>query len=146
MPLPLLILAIGAPALLLGTALGTGGTLLLSQVAKPAASPQPSAIAVSGSVTLKDGFGAEGTACTGNGGFSDIREGAQVVITDAKEATLGVGSLDAGKRDKAGRCEFAFALDIPKGHQFYGIEVSHRGRLQYSADQISAPLFLSLGD
>ncbi|TMR09302.1 hypothetical protein ETD86_44160 [Nonomuraea turkmeniaca] len=146
LPLPLLILAIGVPALLLGVALGTGGTLLLGQLAKPAASPTPSTIAVSGSVTLKDGFGTEGAPCSGDGGFNDIREGAQVVITDATQVTLAVGSLGAGKRDKAGQCEFAFAITAPTGHDFYGIEVSHRGRLQYSASQISSPLFLSLGD
>lgn len=150
LPLPLLVLAIGAPALLLGAVLGVGGTLLVgSQVSAPpaaSASPSSSTMPVSGTVTLQDGFGAEGLPCEGKGGYNDIREGAQVVITDAKQATLAVGALGPGKRDEKQRCEFAFSLSAPAGHEFYGIEVSHRGRLQYPADRISRPLELTLGD
>lgn len=150
LPLPVLILAIGVPALLVGAVIGVGGTLLLNRPATESAATSsaatPKTILISGTMTLDNGFGAEGLPCSGTGGYSDMREGAQVVITDANSATLAVGSLDAGRRDSAQNCAFPFSLAAPAGHQFYGIEVSHRGRLQYSTAQISQRLQLTLGD
>jgi hypothetical protein len=151
---PLLILAIGAPALLLGAGLGVGATLLATRaVATSAAaeasttSPTATTFTVSGSMVLHDGFGADGVPCSGDGGYSDIAEGTQVVISDESSKTLAVGVLKAGRRDSNGRCKFPFeVLRVPTGQSFYGIEVSHRGRLQYSESQIRQGLQLSLGD
>lgn len=145
--LPVLIIAVGAPALLIGAALGAAGTLWLNRPAsKPATTSSPNAIPISGTVTLNDGFGVEGLPCSGEGGYGDIREGAQVVVTDAASKTLAVGALGPGRRDAKQDCEFAFSVTAPSGQQFYGLEISHRGRLQYSAAQVSKPLQLSLGD
>lgn len=119
--------------------------------------PQPSSsrsLTVRGTVLVRGSpqdFEVDGWACATTGGFKDIRAGAQVVITDASATTIGVGNLSAGWGTAAGDprvgCEFPFVItDVPAGHQFYGIEVSHRGRLQYAADQLASPLHLELGN
>lgn len=146
--LPLLILAISIPALVLGVALGVAGTLLApALLASPAAPAAAQTMVVSGTMALDDGFGVKDAPCSGDGGYSDIREGAQVVITDASSATLAVGALRSGRRNSTGDCEFPFTVGgVPTGHQFYGIEISHRGRLQYPAAKLKTPLQLSLGN
>lgn len=103
---------------------------------------------VTGSVTLEvtwDSvrFGDHPT-CFGEGDYADVNEGAQVVVTDAAGATVGVGELDFGVHREEG-CVFGFSLAVPAGQEFYGLEVAHRGRAQYSAAQMSAPIELSIG-
>lgn len=112
----------------------------------------PSALKVSGVITVTPSNypnvwpGEANTPCATTDGFSDIAPGTQVVITDAASKTLALGRLEVGTRDGVGGCSFAFTVPgVPLGQQFYGIEVSHRGRLQYTADQVKLPLSLTLG-
>jgi hypothetical protein len=92
----------------------------------------------------RDGFTAvDGGHCAGNGGYSDISTGTQIVVTDDAGRTVAVGKLGEGNWINS-YCELPFAVDVPAGSGFYGIEVSHRGRVQYSADQLSRPLTLTL--
>jgi len=111
--------------------------------------PRPGALTVSGSVTVHGEHPQVVTAneltCVTGGGYDDIREGAQVVVTDASGATIAVGRLGFGSWKRNVGCVFLFELEVPGGHDFYGIEVSHRGRLQYPAEQLAAPLDLTLG-
>lgn len=111
------------------------------------AAPSPAPITVGGALrvprSLSGGFSQE---CVTGGGYSDIKEGAQVVITDEANKTIALGHLEGGTLDGA-RCVFPFSLpDVPAGHRFYGIEVSHRGRLQYTAEQLAVSLQLTVGD
>ena len=102
-------------------------------------------IAVTGHLDLtKDGFTMRGSHCTGDGGYSDIAAGAQVVVTDAAGATVAVGRLGEGSWVGA-HCEFPFAVDVPSGSEFYGIEVSHRGVVQYPRRRLADPIVLTLG-
>ncbi|MFI6482257.1 hypothetical protein ACIBH1_30295 [Nonomuraea sp. NPDC050663] len=146
------LLAIGLPALILGGGLGAGSVLALQALPKPTASAEPtqsvpSAFTAQGTITVEASRpGTKGRSCSTDGGYSDIREGAQVVITDAKETTLAVGQLAMGYYSDSGKCEFPFSVEVKSGEAFYGIEVSHRGRLQYSASDMASPLSLSLGD
>mgnify|MGYP001562051118 CR=1 FL=1 len=150
-PVPV-VLAVGIPALLIGAALGSGGTYLATRPAathSSAASPKPIAptsIFVSGTLSLHQGLGGRGVECTGHGGYDDISAGAQVIVTDAASKTVAVGELDPGARDGEGVCVFPFSLMVPTGETIYGIEVSHRGRVQYQAGQLKQPLSLTLGD
>jgi hypothetical protein len=83
--------------------------------------------------------------CAGQGGYVDIRIGAQVVVTDADEKTVGIGRLDASA-NKGLYCEYSFTVrDVPAGLDFYGVEVSKRSRVQYSEEQLRAGVTLSLG-
>ncbi|WP_433414978.1 hypothetical protein ACQP1V_36125 [Microtetraspora malaysiensis] len=121
------------------------------------APPKPADISISGTLSVHGGQSwnnIEGEECSMfEAGYSDIRQGAQVVVTDATGKTLALGTLGAGKRHLpegaapvARRCAFPFTVQAPGGQDFYGIEVSHRGRLQYTAEQVREPLELTLGD
>jgi hypothetical protein len=94
-------------------------------------------IAVSGTVTLVDANSAAEWAvagrCTGTGGFSDLKTGAEVVISDDSGKTLAISSLTAPVTgDVAGRCIFGFSADVPAGKHFYGVTVTHRGAVKFS--------------
>lgn len=122
-------------------------------VIAPSFAPQP--FSVSGFMTLElGGFSWSSTTdtCTGTGGYDDIHFGTQVVITDPSSNTIALGQLGYGipRRDpnntsRATECRFPFKVaGVPGGHQFYGIEISHRGKLQYARDEIVGPLELVL--
>ncbi|MFF4417498.1 hypothetical protein ACFYY8_33655 [Streptosporangium sp. NPDC001559] len=104
---------------------------------------------MSGTVTVAD-FSAVTTMdevrCATRGGYSDIQEGAQVVVTDASSTTIALGRLAYGSWNRHTGCVFLFNVEgVPGGHKFYGVEVSHRGRLQYTAEQVAQPLALTIG-
>ncbi|MEV4096953.1 hypothetical protein [Streptosporangium saharense] len=104
---------------------------------------------MSGTVTVAD-FSAVRTTnevtCVTTGGYSDIQEGAQVVVTDASGTTVALGRLAYGSWNRHTGCVFLFNVpDVPGGHKFYGVEVGHRGRLQYTAEQVAQPLALTIG-
>ena len=111
----------------------------------------PATIDVSGAIAIAPApggwTGSAGEPCrTGSSsGHSDLKEGAQVVISDAAAKTIAIGQLAAGVQDGAGGCRFAFRVTkVPDGQGFYGIEVTHRGRLQYTAEQMKKPIELAL--
>ncbi|WP_326644568.1 hypothetical protein OIE67_25690 [Nonomuraea fuscirosea] len=117
---------------------------------RPSTSAAPATQTVSGSVLVRGSSPQVLTenelACTTGGGYDDIRQGAQVVVTDAAGKTIALGQLGAGgwKRDVG--CSFLFTVpEVPAGEKFYGIEVSHRGRVQYTAEQMTTPIELSIG-
>ena len=79
-------------------------------------------------------------------GYDDIAEGAQVVITDQFGATVAIGELEAGIISMGGTYLFQFTVrDVPPGKRFYGVEVSHRGRVQYDEAKLRAGPELSIG-
>lgn len=110
-------------------------------------------LTVSGTVTVTATTFTLGTnTCAGAGGYDDIRNGAQVVVTDATGKTLALGELADGRPDGAHSrggpnvCRWTFTVDgVPAGETFYGIEVTHRGVVQYDAGRIQQPVALSLG-
>ncbi|WP_433445667.1 hypothetical protein [Nonomuraea sp. CA-141351] len=111
--------------------------------------PPPTLLDVSGRVVLKTWPGqveyGDHPACSGKGEYADIRQGAQVVVTDAAGKTIGVGKLGSGVHVEEG-CVFRWALAVAPGADFYGVEVSHRGLSKYSAAQMSLPVELVLGE
>jgi len=136
---------------------------LLAALAVPACSgaeaAKPSTISITGSITVPGGLteggleGGAGQVCVMDGGYSDVREGAQVVVSDDKSTTIAIGRLGGGRLVlpdpdywSTRKCVFPFTVSAPAGHPFYGVEVSHRGRLQYTAAQLAVPLALTLGD
>jgi hypothetical protein len=81
-------------------------------------------------------FGTSIGSCTGEGGYDDIRAGAAVIVKDESGKVLATGSLGSGKITDPATCEFSFSLaDVPDA-KFYQIEVSHRGALTYSRDDL----------
>lgn len=87
---------------------------------------------------------ATGSACFGESGYDDIRAGTQVTVT-ADEKVVAVGALGLGEYD--GRvCVFPLSVEsIPRGHDFYSVEVAHRGAINYPAAQLAEPITVTLG-
>lgn len=85
-----------------------------------------------------------GGECDGYGGYDDITPGAQVVIS-AEGKTVGKGELGEGKYDD-GWCKFPFTVsDVKGGFDFYSVEVSGRGTIEYTREELEAGVGLSLG-
>lgn len=105
---------------------------------------------IKGSMVLRDAKGwdkasAGGPICFGRGGYSDIAGGTQVIVTDSGGTTIALGRLGPGLPTSSG-CIFEFVVtNVPTGHDFYGVEVGHRGRLTYDKDHIRQPIEQSLG-
>lgn len=119
--------------------------------AKAQATPPPETHTLAGDFVLNyasgGGWGYEGADCSGGGGYSDIREGTSVVVTDDAGKTLGLGQLQAGSAQLNAYqapviCKFHFAVpDLPDS-RFYKVEVSHRGEQTYSKQQLESSLWL----
>lgn len=116
---------------------------------RTAAAPPPTAT-INGVLILKGAFTGKvgATKCSGSGGYSDITAGAQVVVYDPGGTTIATGALETGKpaalsdmggllsKQVAGECQFAFSVSGIPEQTFYGVQVSHRGRMTYSAEQV----------
>ncbi len=92
----------------------------------------------------------EGAPCEPLRGYSDMREGAQVVVSDASGTTLALGTLGQGVIDArqgadmhdpierlSARCVFTFSVPgVPAGRQFYRLNLGHRGAPQYTEQEL----------
>lgn len=110
---------IGAPVLVV---------LAAGSIVAAVAFSAPHAFTAKGSVLLA------GADCTSiPAGFDDINQGAGVTIKDPSGKVVAVGELGGGKDIGDGLgCSFTFSVkDVPSGLGIYGVEVSHRGLLQY---------------
>jgi hypothetical protein len=62
------------------------------------------------------------------------------MVKNESGAIIATGSLDAGVSDAAYPtvvCHFAYTIANIPGAKFYTVEVSHRGGLTYSQDQLN---------
>lgn len=85
-----------------------------------------------------------GGECDGYRGYDDITPGAQVVVS-AEGKTVGKGELGEGKYDD-GWCKFPFTVsEIKGGSDFYSVEISDRGTIEYTKEELEAGIELSLG-
>jgi hypothetical protein len=95
-------------------------------------------------------------SCAGSGGYNDLALGAQVVVSDPAGTTVAVGSVieaipiverdDDTAEYRASACTLRFVVSgVPTGKTFYGVEVSHRGRLQYPEAEARKELELTIG-
>lgn len=120
-----------------------------------AAAPSVPAVhttAAAGTVTLQRGqFTWNSVAdptCQGWKGFSDLRGGTQVTITDAGGKALQIGALERGVTggitttdssglSQASMCTLAFRVEkLPLGVGPYGVEIAHRGVVHYDEDRL----------
>ncbi|MEV7621571.1 hypothetical protein [Actinoplanes sp. NPDC089786] len=112
-----------------------------------AQSAAPTTMIVTGTMTLKDDdlLVYEG-GCAGDGGYSDISDGASVTVTDAAGAIVGLGHLTGSETSGYDECVFSFVVsDVPTGKGFYGVEVTHRGAVKYGESDLATPVHVSLG-
>jgi hypothetical protein len=76
-----------------------------------------------------------GDLCYGTGGYDDIQEGAAVTVTNETSTVIGTGALEQSRYTGAG-CEFLFDVpNLPRA-KFYRIEISHRGQVNFSHDDL----------
>ena len=102
---------------------------------------------MTGTLDLNDPDSATGTAgdlCSGTGGYDDIANGAEVVISDDTGHTLDITTLTAGSIVSSA-CDFKFESTIPAGKGFYGITVTHRGTVKFTETEMQNPA-LTLGN
>lgn len=133
-----------APA---AAALALGAVLAACGAAAPAA--RAAHITVTGVLEVTDASPAGDTAgCdyAADDGYSDISQGAQVTVSVAGKV-IAVGQLQAGSdATDSGTCSFVFNVNgVPAGRRLYGVQVSHRGTLYYSAAQLRKGLQMTLG-
>jgi hypothetical protein len=90
--------------------------------------------------------------CQGSGGYDDIAQATQVVISDESGTTVAVGALGIGRYDPdtTGRmltCSFDIVVnDVPAGKSFYKVGVSRRGEQQFTESEMRTGISLHLGD
>lgn len=119
----------------------------------------PSTVSVSGNVTVTGQFAitenGDATTCWTLGNsplaqtlnssspYDAVKEGAQVVVTDAAGKTLGIGQLGTGRAAVAANpaehfdCTFSFIVQgIPGGQSFYGVKVADQQPKQFAASSI----------
>jgi hypothetical protein len=110
-------------------------------------SAEPKTFNVAGALTLIDAGNQNlgGGACQGSGGYDDIVEGAQVVVSDASGTTIAVGALGGGARDSSVECVFPFTIvGVPDAPGPFNVEVTHRGTIAFTRDNATS-IQMSLG-
>ncbi|MFE4501722.1 hypothetical protein ACFRFQ_17865 [Rhodococcus sp. NPDC056743] len=108
---------------------------------------KPGSFAITGTMSLSSSDAQRiGSGCVGDGGYDDIRPGAEVKVTDEAGKTLATGRLEGGETSN-GECVLPFTVSgVPAGSTFYQVEISHRGGLTYSEAEAREPLAFSLGE
>lgn len=86
------------------------------------------------------------------GDYSDVAQGAQVVVTNSSGTVVGTGQLGNGKQQAipgygsfGASCNYPFTVKVPGGLTRYGITISHRGTIWFSAKQMQDGPGLTLG-
>lgn len=134
LPAPLAVRS-GVPRTLV--ALGLGGLGVLALVLVTLLALGARTFTLEGSLTLVDAYGTS-SSCATYGGYSDIAPGADVTVRDAEGTVVASGALQSGRMSGAG-CRFPFAIaDVPGGSAFYQVEVTHRGLVTFTADELAA--------
>jgi len=79
----------------------------------------------------------DGVPCSTSGGFTDIQEGAPVVIQNGDGDVIATSSLQAGTQAGSACVFFSEFHNLAKA-KFYSIEVTHRGKITKSYDDLAA--------
>jgi hypothetical protein len=82
-------------------------------------------------------YQADGSSCSGFGGYGDIRAGIPVTVRDESGTLLASSSLRGGEVEGL-RCVFTFELAGVERSEFYTFEVGRRGELTYSHAELVA--------
>jgi hypothetical protein len=97
--------------------------------------------------------GGEGSMCFGDGGYDDFYPGQNAVVKDGGGDILAVGELTESELILDGtvrkQCEFTILITGIPEERFYVVEISHRGELTYSFDdleEVDWKLELVIGD
>jgi hypothetical protein len=100
-------------------------------------SPTPAAHLITGSLAVPVADLSDAAACSGAGGYSDIRIGSSVVVTNDSGATIGAASLTGGTPTNPG-CRFAFTVPNVPDAPFYSVKVNQRAGPTWSRAEMEA--------
>jgi hypothetical protein len=70
------------------------------------------------------------------GGYSDVHSGTIITVTDEAGTVIATGELGQGELSLEDGCKFTYEITSVPEAQFYKIEVTHRGGLTYSFDDM----------
>lgn len=101
----------------------------------PVATAMPSSFTAGGEVDLIDGDRLpQGDPCLAPTGYTDIRQGAPVIIRDRGGTQVATGALDAGRTDGTGRCVFTWeAANVPTVGGPYVADIAGHGTVPVTA-------------
>ena len=104
--------------------------------------PEPSdevgLVAISGVLDLLDSETAD-AGCEGQGGYSDIDAGAQVVVRDGSGEILGSTNLGPGEVEDEVACIYEFlVIGVPDDRKQYVLEIGRRGQVVSSRAEMLA--------
>ena len=146
---------IAAAVLLLLAGAGAAAWVLRPNAATTPSAPATSAappaqVLVSGRLFLRvinpDEWDTLEEPCAGEGGYSDIDLGAQVIVTDPAGKTVAVGELSLGQVSGENfECRFYFSVYAPAGLGFYGIAIGNRKPHQVAEKDLAPFVDLTLG-
>lgn len=142
----LLIGAVAGAAIVGGTWYTTSrdtGSSSVTVDGKPVAGP-PGTFTLKGEFVLTDGAVDDGIGgCEGSGGYEDIALGTSVTVYDAAGAVIATSALVLSEFDRAaGTCTYDVDVPrVPSGQDFYQVEISHRGKIQLTADEAKGGSF-----
>jgi hypothetical protein len=130
-----------------------GGISLIGLLRGQSATPAPSPVGqmdVRGSITLPwsgSFLDPNSNECLGKDGYSDLAPGGQVTVTDETGKVVAVGRITTGQGSPYRDCVLLFEVaGVPRGAKFYGVEVTHRGKIQKTeGDLDSGTLNLTIG-
>lgn len=78
---------------------------------------------------------ADGQPCEGDSGYSDVTQGADVIVRNAKGERVGLGHLGAGK-GSGEACVFSFVVhDVDDSGKLFSVEVGHRGDVSFKRSE-----------
>lgn len=108
-----------------------------------------SKVTITGTLALSDSSLSfeDGESCWGSGGYDDIHDGTQVTVKDGSNDVIGASALKNSTM-RSGNCEFEYSVEVPRAN-IYQVEVSHRGELTYSHEDLEAQEYnvtATLGD
>jgi len=134
------IAGIGAIAAV-GIAAGTYALWPASSAPTPTPAPTPATFDLQGTVTLTSvdvvyETGRHGEECHGRNGFKDMNAGAEVTVYGANDTVIGTGQLEQGVWFDS--CVFRFTVPSVPETRFFEVQVSHRGRVAFSMDDVRA--------
>jgi hypothetical protein len=79
----------------------------------------------------------DGSSCSGEDGFSDIDDGANVQVENEKSTVIATGALSGGIVS-GDDCVFTLEVDGVPRASFYRVSVTHRGEISYSRSEMQS--------
>lgn len=117
-------------------ALIAGGVVVLAVLGHSRGAGSGHTIVGSQEVHDSSGFNlADGTSCVTTGGYSDVSEGAEVIITNASGNQVGQGALGSGTIS-GDACIFSFTMTSVPDSSSYGIRIGNRNTVSFTRSEM----------